>query len=220
MKNYDYFLFDWDGCLANTLEIWLEAYRQSMAKFGVHATDKEIANQFGNWNGPKNLGVSEADYTSCMDLMDRIVEEKLPHVHLYEGAKQLLEELKAAGKKLALLTSSRPQDIKKPLDNTGVRSYFEVILTADDVTSHKPHPEVIEKALKELGGEKAQAVMIGDSAKDIEAAKNAGVDSILVFPKQHEIFYDFDKLKAYGPTHIVSGFGDLVKGVKEYQELQ
>lgn len=206
MKKYQYFLFDWDGCLANTLEIWLDAYRGSMAKFGVHASDQEIANQFGNWNGPKNLGVTDEDYEECMKIMDEIVREKLPHVPLYEGAKDLLQHLKMSGKNLALLTSSRAGDIKEALDNNDVRQYFDEILTADDVDNHKPHPEVIEKALDRLDGTKDSAVMIGDSAKDIGAAKAAGVDSILVSHPGHDLLYDRAKLEALEPTHLVDGF--------------
>jgi len=99
------------------------------------------------------------------------------------------------------------QDVKCGYDH----HFFDVVITHEDTEKHKPHAEPLEKALAQLGGNKEKAVMIGDSDKDLGAAKNAGVDSILFYPKEHERFYRLDDLKRFGPTYVVDDFREVLK---------
>ena len=108
-KKYQYILFDWDGCLAKTLDIWLKAYRIAYGEYGVHPTDQEIAHHFGDWEAPKYYGIT--DIEGCFNKIDAIASKDLKKVDLYEGAKQVLDNLKMA-KNLALLSSS-PREIIK-----------------------------------------------------------------------------------------------------------
>jgi len=94
-----------------------------------------------------------------------------------------------------------------------MRQFFEVIISGDDVDNHKPHPEPLEKALAQLGGTKELAVMIGDSDKDVGAAQNFGVDSILFFPEEHHKFYHYETLRALKPTHIVDDFKQILETI-------
>lgn len=204
--SYEYFLFDWDGCLAKTLEIWLNAYKTAYKEYGAEPTDQEIANHFGDWESPRYFGIE--DIEGCVNRVVELANEKLKVVELYEGAKELLEEL-AQTKKLALLSSSKRELLEGGLAHNGIINLFDVVISADEVENHKPHPEVIEKGLAALNGSKELAVMIGDSRKDLEAANNAGVDSILIYPQSHKLFYDVERLKQYKPTHLVSGFVEL-----------
>lgn len=56
MKTYTYILLDWDGCLAKTLDLWLEVYQQTFAEYNIFPEDKAIIQQvFGDWNGPKKF---------------------------------------------------------------------------------------------------------------------------------------------------------------------
>jgi pyrophosphatase PpaX len=88
---------------------------------------------------------------------------------------------------------------------------LRLIIAADDINNHKPHPEALEKALEQLGGDKQNAVIIGDSDKDIGAAKNAGIDCILFYPDEHKKFYDINKLRELGATHIVDDFRRVIE---------
>lgn len=76
---------------------------------------------------------------------------------------------------------------------------------------HKPHPEPLEKALRLLGGTKTGAVMIGDSDKDLGAANNTGVDSILFYPSEHKKFYNLARLKQLNPTYVVDDFRQVLE---------
>lgn len=207
---YEYYLFDWDGCLAKTLEVWLNAFKQIYKEYGVEPSDQEIAHHFGDWQAPKHFGIEDVE--GCVTKVATLAHQKLKEVELYEGAKELLEYL-AQTKKLALLSSSQRQVLDWGLRHNGLTHLFNVVISGDEVKHHKPHPEVIEKGLTALNATKELAVMIGDSRKDLEAASNAGVDSILIYPQSHALFYDLDQLKQYRPTHMFTSFAELKNSV-------
>jgi len=212
MKKYDYFLLDWDGNLAKTLDIWLEACRAPLEKRELTLTDEQIAAMFGGVIKQLRLwGI--ADPETIFDEMDVIAKRKLPDVELYPDALEVLEGLRAAHKKLALITTSLHENIDHLLEKYSLAPYFDVVIAGDDVKQHKPDPEPLERALKILGADKGRAVMIGDSDKDIRAAKNTGIDSILFYPPEHRKFYHLASLKQLRPTYIVEDFRDILEAL-------
>ncbi len=214
MKQYKYVLLDWDGNLANTLDLWLEACRAPLVKRGLHLSDEAIAASFGQFGAYlEGWGIKDVDVV--INEMDQFAKKKLPEVELYPDALFVLEQLKNLKIKTALITTSLYENIKHSLDDYSLNEYFDVIVAHEDVEHHKPHPEPIEKALKLLGGTKEQAVMVGDSDKDLGSAKNAGVDSALFFPPEHRKFYDLEKLKEHLPTYIMSDFRKLLEIVAD-----
>jgi len=62
MKTYNTILFDWDGCLAKTLNIWLAAYKTVFAEYGLKPDTETIMHTvFEDWNGSKKLGITDID---------------------------------------------------------------------------------------------------------------------------------------------------------------
>jgi pyrophosphatase PpaX len=211
MKSYNYILLDWDGNLAKTLDIWLKAFRQVVNKRGFKPTDEEIAASFGaSIAAMKHWGIEDPE--AAMDEADKLAKINLPNVELYPDTLEVLEYLNNLGKKMALITSSTHDNIDHLLEKYNLDDYFLAVIAGDDITHHKPHPEPLEKAMKAIGADKDQAVIIGDSDKDIGAAHNTGIDSILFYPTEHSKFYDLEKLKALKPTHIVEDLRQ-VKGI-------
>jgi len=95
-----------------------------------------------------------------------------------EGARELCVELKRRGLALVLASSASQDDLDHFLDVLGVREVVDGWTTADDVERTKPHPDVVEAALDKAGTR--AAVMVGDSRWDVEAAANAGLETICV----------------------------------------
>lgn len=110
---------------------------------------------------------------------------------------------------MALLTTSLRTTVEPALKRHHLLSQFEIILTGEDVKNHKPDPEIIEKALVALEGNKGAAIIIGDSKSDLGAAHNAGIDPLLYFPMHNRLFYDEKILKSYNPTFITSTFHEV-----------
>jgi HAD superfamily hydrolase (TIGR01549 family) len=95
-----------------------------------------------------------------------------------EGAHELVVELKRRGLTVVLASSSNADDLDHFLDELGVRDVVDAWTTADDVERTKPYPDVIHAALEKAGTR--DAVMVGDSRWDIEAAANAGLETVCV----------------------------------------
>jgi HAD superfamily hydrolase (TIGR01549 family) len=94
-----------------------------------------------------------------------------------EGARELVEELDRRGLAVVLASSSNEDDLSFFLDRLGVRDLVQYT-TADDVERSKPHPDVVHAALEKAGT--SDAVMVGDSRWDVEAAANAGLQTVCV----------------------------------------
>lgn len=208
-KPYDYILLDWDGNIAKTLHIWLDAFREVLAEEGLYPSDKEIASSFGSVTKYfSSLGIKNAE--EVYNRANRRGRAKLPEVELYPDALEVLSYLKSANKKTALITSSRRENVELLLGKYHMYDLFDVVVARFETEHDKPHPEVAEKALSLLGGSKDKAIIIGDSDKDILLGINAGIDTILFYPPEHEVFYDLDKLKTLNPTHVVTDFHRVI----------
>ncbi len=205
-----YILLDWDGNLAKTLDVWLQACRIPLQKRGLDLTDEEIATCFGMpVERFKQWGITDVE--NAITEMDELAAKLLPEVELYPDAMEVLEAFKKNGKRTALITTSLRANVINLLDKYNMHHYFDVVVAYEDTEEHKPHAEPLEKALSELGGNKDEAVMIGDSDKDIGAANNAGMDSILFYPDEHSKYYKLDDLQKLHPTHVVEDFREILK---------
>lgn len=209
LGKYKYVLLDWDGNLARTLDIWHAALKEPLIKRGHNFADDEIGANFAIFQERmEQLGIK--DIAAIIGEAHEIAARECPNVELYPEAITTLEKLRELGAKIALVTTSQHYQIDPLLQKYDMASFFDAVVCGDDVSSHKPHPEPIEKALKLLGAEKQEAVMVGDSGNDISGATNAGIDSILFFPEEHVKFYKLEKLQEFKPTYVVERFYEIV----------
>ena len=103
-----------------------------------------------------------------------VIEEVAP----LEGARALMEDLKRLDRRIVLASSAKPDEIEHYLDLLDARGLADAWTSAGDVERTKPEPDLVESALEKVGG--GDAVMVGDSTWDCEAAGNAGVETIAV----------------------------------------
>jgi HAD superfamily hydrolase (TIGR01549 family) len=105
-----------------------------------------------------------------------------------EGAHELVAELKRRGLAVVLASSAGEDDLEHFLDLLEVRDLVDAWTTSDDVERTKPEPDVIHAALEKAGT--TDAVMVGDSRWDIEAAAKAGLETVCVITggwSEHEL---------------------------------
>jgi len=103
------------------------------------------------------------------------------HEHLlraYPGMDELLDELSARGVPMALATSKRTLPLTRQLERLGWTGRFAPIITPDQVTHGKPHPESLEHCLAAHDLQPQEALMIGDTPFDMEMAQRAGVPRV------------------------------------------
>jgi len=99
---------------------------------------------------------------------------------LYDGVLNLLDGLLSARTKLGLVTSKSRYTTQMAFDLTGIESYFDASVCADESPGNKPSPEPILACLEQLGVDAGDAAYVGDSPADLQAARAAGVRAIAV----------------------------------------
>ena len=129
--------------------------------------------------------------------------DRLDVAKLNPGVFDFLTLIKRSGGKIAVVTASRKRWVKRALRENGLRDLVSVFLGKEDVTYVKPDPESLLKAIKLMGGNVKEAIMIGDNGKDMIAGKMAGMDTALYFPKRYEEYYSKDVQGRWGSnSHI------------------
>jgi HAD superfamily hydrolase (TIGR01549 family) len=108
------------------------------------------------------------------DLYSELIEEVEP----LDGAKDLIRDLKEGGHVVVLASSAKGDEVEHYVDLLEARDVADGWTTSDDVDSTKPEPDLVQAAVDKAGQD--EAVMVGDSTFDCEAAKRAGLETVAV----------------------------------------
>ena len=136
---------------------------------------------------------------------DRIAEESLP----YSGCVEALDELRGLGAKLVVCTNKRTELSIALLDALALRDRFEAVIGADAAPAPKPDPSHVLHAIAAGGGVASRAVMVGDSANDVDSAKAAGVPTIVV-----PFGYTETPAHALGADRLIEHYDALTQAVQ------
>lgn len=171
------YIFDFDGTLVNTFEDSVIAYNKALEKHNLPVFQYNVIDD-----------VVFEDFISFMGSDDNILEtyegiyENSPNIHTkpYPGISDLLEKLNSENADLAIC-SNRIQYLlniltRKFFDNID----FEYVVGHNIGEVFKPDPKMINKILDNVSYDKKDIVYIGDRLTDIETAKNAGIDVVIV----------------------------------------
>ncbi len=182
MMNYKYILFDLDGTLIDTNRLIIESFKHTYkCHLEIDAEEQDILKFFGE---PLIVTLRRASEEKADEMFKTYIEynESIhdSRVTLCRGIPELLERLKLAGCRMAVVTSKRKKTAIRGLALFDLLKYFEEVVTLEDTEHHKPHPAPLLKALELLDADPAAALMVGDSIYDIQCAHAAGVKSVLV----------------------------------------
>jgi pyrophosphatase PpaX len=171
-------IFDVDGTLAQTNQLIFATFNHvAELHLGRSFTSKEIISLFG----PPEEGAVEKVFGAAR--VPAIMEEmcafyRANHAEMagaHGGIISVLDLLKRGGVRLAVFTGKGRRTARITLEELGMSSYFEHIVTGNDVTQFKPHPEGILQVLSTFDVPACETVMVGDSMSDLTAARRAGV---------------------------------------------
>lgn len=176
-------LFDMDGTLINSGSMIANTINYVRKNIGLAQMTKNHILE--NVNDP-NVNSAEFFYGTQHFTEEQSVlfeeyynEHCLTDLEIYDGITELLEDLKNDFS-FTVATNANSEFANKMLNHLEIGKYFESIVGYNDVEKPKPHPEMIFKLLDKHNIQKNNAQLIGDSHKDIMAANNAGIDSVLV----------------------------------------
>jgi HAD superfamily hydrolase (TIGR01549 family) len=180
-------IFDIDGTVVDSVDLHAAAWQQAFAKFGHQIPFERVRQQIGKGGDqliPVFLSREELDrfgkqleeYRS--DLFKR---EYLPRVRPFPLVRELLERIRHDGKRVTLASSAKQDELAVYKRIANIEDLVEAATSADDVERSKPHPDVFEAALERLGDvEPDEAIVVGDTPYDVEAAARAGLRTVAV----------------------------------------
>lgn len=206
-------LFDFDGTLLNTNELIIQTF--------MHVLNERFPGQFSPKDCLKFIGPSLKQTFNDIApgeeeaLIAKYRAWNIEHhdelVSQYPDVVSTLEQLKAQGIRLAIVSTKRNDTIDRGLSILGATHLFDVRIGTDDVHNVKPDPEPVLLALERLGINKDDAIMIGDNSHDIEAGHRAGVRAAgVAWAIKGEAY-----LQQFQPEYILHHMTDLLDIGKE-----
>jgi HAD superfamily hydrolase (TIGR01509 family) len=174
-------LLDIDGTLVDSNDAHARAWVQALAEAGRDVpfeTVRPLIGMGGDKLLPKVCGLDAAagEGKRVSERRGEIfLAEYLPRLRPTRGAKELLERLSERGLRLVVASSAKKGELDPLMRLCGADRVCESATSSDDAEASKPDPDILHAALQSLGMPAAQAVMIGDTPYDIEAARRAGV---------------------------------------------
>jgi HAD superfamily hydrolase (TIGR01509 family) len=175
-------LFDFDGTLVDTESLDLRTWSEVFEAHGVSVPSDRFALRIGTLTGPDELDELDALLEEPCDRETIVATRRRRELELLEleplrpGVDQFLDEARALGLSLGIVSSSSRSWIDQNLRRLGLLDGWATIVCADgDTTRCKPSAALYLEALEELGVEAAEAIAIEDSPNGIAAARAAGI---------------------------------------------
>jgi len=123
--------------------------------------------------------VEERAGDDIRDAESELYRELIDEVRTMEGSRELIEDLRARGNVVVLASSAKDWEVEHYLDLLDAREIVDAWTTSADVEKTKPEPDLIRAALEKVDAD-GEAMLIGDTVWDVEAAKRAGVETLAV----------------------------------------
>ncbi len=195
MRKPEAIIFDMDGVLIDSESIHYKIEKQLFNQLGISVPDEMhrrylgVAGDFMYADLKTNfkLSASVSDLLEFDDSFRCDYFQRLPVLHLNDGVLPLLNQLKLAGIKMAIATSSSPALANILLERCGITSYFDAIVTTAESGKSKPAPEVYLLAAHKIGVSPENCLVFEDSPNGIAAAKSAGMYCIAVETESVEL---------------------------------
>jgi HAD superfamily hydrolase (TIGR01509 family) len=177
-------LFDIDGTLVDSNDTHAHAWAEAFAAQGITVDFAKVRRSIGM--GGDKLMPAVSGVTEDSALGKRIARRRgeifkakyLPTLKPFPGAADLVAALKSRGFTVVAASSAKKDELRALLAIAGAESLLDGATSSDDAEESKPDPDIIHAALQQARCEASEAVMIGDTPYDIEAATRAGVSTI------------------------------------------
>ena len=172
-------IFDLDGTIANTMPNHFLSWREAVLPYGIDfnetlfmqltgmprtPTIEKLNDMFGTKMNPVEVGKVKEDHFKTL-------------VHLTEEISVVTAVIKKYHSILPMSigTGSTKNGAQKTLEVIGLQNYFDIVITADDIVNHKPHPETFLKCAELMGVEPQHCVVFEDGILGMQAAEKAGM---------------------------------------------
>jgi beta-phosphoglucomutase family hydrolase len=174
-------IFDLDGTLVDSMSFHYEAWKRACSQLGLNLDTDYLRTQTGNSN--KNIAevIIQQNGAEGKVTPEQIAVTKLNEFYKYEHLITPIEPVLAVAIKyhgiipMSVGTGGPKKSVERSMQLTGLDKYFNIVVCADDVKNHKPHPETFLKCAELMGVDPHYIEVFEDGDLGIEAALKAGM---------------------------------------------
>ena len=177
-------ILDIDGTLVDSNDAHAKAWVEALAEHRINVPYEQVRGLIGKGGDkllPEVSGISEEtpEGEAISKRRGEIFKSRyLPHIKAFPRTRELLQRMRDDGLKLVVASSAKEDELKPLLEKAGAADLIEEKTSSDDAENSKPDPDIVKAALDGADFAAAEAVMLGDTPYDIEAASKAGVKVI------------------------------------------
>ncbi|MCD0505305.1 HAD-IA family hydrolase [Bordetella petrii] len=201
---YDLAAFDFDGTLADTMP-WFESILDGVAdKYGFRKVNAAERAQLRHQNAHevlKQLDIPMWKMPAIMSHVRKLMREVDPNVRLFDGMAQSLQELRATGLRLAVVSSNSAANVRRVLGPQAAQ-WFDDFECGTDMFGKSAK---LKRLLARHRVAPQRCVLVGDEMRDIDAARKAGVRAAAVAWGYNHV----DALRSHAPDDIILNVADL-----------
>jgi beta-phosphoglucomutase-like phosphatase (HAD superfamily) len=174
-------IFDLDGTLVDSMPIHFEGWKKACEKFGAHIDPAFLRFHTGSPGWAIAAAVLEHSGLNGKVTVDDILKVKLNEFYKMQDLIKPVEPVAEIVRKysgilpMAIGTGGHRDAVERTLEVTGMKKYFDIIVTANDVVNHKPNPDTFLKCAELMKVEPAHVEVFEDGDLGIEAARRAGM---------------------------------------------
>ena len=207
-------MLDVDGTLVDTNYHHAMAWYRAFRRHGI---------QLPMWKLHRHVGMGGDKYVEALagkdvdtrlgdelrEEWEQLFDEMLGEIEPVAGARELIVDLKSRGHTVVLASSAVEKHIDAFLDKLDARELADSWTAKDDVENSKPDPDLVNAALEKAGSR--DAVMVGDTPWDIEAARKAGLETVCVITGG----FSEQELRDAGAAAVFESVDDLRQNLDE-----
>ncbi|WP_421158197.1 HAD family hydrolase [Aeromonas dhakensis] len=183
-EQYDALIFDMDGTLVDSMPRHLDAWEITSAEFGL-PFDRAQLNEYGGIPTRKIVAILAEQHGLTIDVeafARRKVALYMEHIQQVSVFPAMWELVRRCHGKvpMGIGTGSPRNQAELILKSTGLDAYIQVVVSADDVVNHKPHPDTFLQVAEQLGANPANCLVFEDTQIGLQAGRAAGMETVLV----------------------------------------
>ncbi len=207
-------IFDVDGTLIDTVDLHAQAWVEALRHFGVEVPFRDMRVQIGKGGDQLLQGLLPPDRVEREgEAIQRVRTELFARDYMgkakaFPGVRDLFHRIRDAGQRTVLASSGKAEEVERYKEIAGIADLIDDATSSDDAERSKPFPDIFQAALarlEDVGA--AEAIVVGDTPYDAEAARDAGLKSIGVlcggFPEE--------ALRSAGCIAVYAGPEDLLR---------
>ena len=184
MKPLKAVLLDVDGTLVDSNDAHAQAWLEVLQRNGFPVTFewvRELIGKGGDKLVPEVTGLEDGSHEAKRLAKERSAlfsRDYLPQLRPFPGAEALLRRLHERGLTLVVASSANEDELRPLLEVCGALPFVQHRTSSDDANHSKPDPDIVQVALRKAGCSAGEAIMLGDTPYDVQAAAKAGVRAI------------------------------------------